>query len=178
MTENTKEWIKSMVIAVAAALIIIQFIMPTSVYGVSMEPSLEHKDILLVNRQAYSGSDSPERGDIIVFESDYLDEDGNNKKLVKRVIGIPGDTVEVTQGKVYINGKESNEDYTLDGTTNGEVKAITVPDETVFCMGDNRLHSTDSRYSEVGCIEYEKIAGKVFFRLYPFNKIGIVRSIH
>ena len=79
----------------------------------------------------------------------------------------------VENGKVYINGEELDEEYTKDGTTNGTVYPVEVPEGCVFCLGDNRLHSTDSRFLEVGFVDEEDIVGKVIFRIYPFNRIGI-----
>lgn len=175
--ENIKEWTKAVISAAAVALIVTQFILPTSVYGISMEPGFEHKDYLLVSRQAYSGNRRPDRGDVIVFQSHLPDKTtGETKKLIKRVIAVPGDTIAVEDGKVYINGKVSEEDYTKDGITNGNVAPVIVPEGSYFCMGDNRLHSTDSRFLEVGFVEEKDIIGKVFFRVYPFKKFGMIGS--
>ena len=80
--------------------------------------------------------------------------------------------VAVEGGKVYINGKETDDDYTKDGITNGEVAPVVVPEGSVFCLGDNRLHSTDSRFLEVGFVKEDTIEGKAFFRVYPFSKFG------
>ena len=173
MRENVKEWLKAILTAVVVALIVVQFVVPTTVYGVSMEPTFKSSDYLLISKQAYSGDRSPQRGDVIVFTSHMKDENGENKKLIKRVIALPGETVEVTDGKVYINGKELKESYTKDGTTNGTVYSVEVPEGRVFCLGDNRLHSTDSRFLEVGFVHEEDIVGKVVFRIYPFDRIGI-----
>ena len=176
MSENTREWLKALTSAAVAAFIVVQFVMPTTVSGESMEPSFEDKDYLLINRQAYLGNRTPQRGDVIVFNSHLKDEQGRDKKLIKRVIAAAGDKVLVQDGKVYISGEELKEDYLKDGYTNGDVGPVTVPEGSVFCMGDNRLHSTDSRYLEVGFIDEEEIVGKVIFRLYPFDKFGKIRS--
>jgi len=183
MSEKTKknmiEWLKAVLSAVAAAVIVVQFVVPTTVYGISMEPSFYENDYLLVNRQAYTGSREPERGDVVVFQSHLPDEEnGGRKKLIKRVIAIPGDTVAVADGKVYINGEELEENYIQDGITNGDVGPVTVPEGNYFCMGDNRLHSTDSRFFEVGFVEKDDIVGEVFFRVFPFDKFGSIRSTH
>ena len=172
MRESVKEGVKAVLMAVVVAIIVIQFVVPTTVYGISMEPTFESSDYLLISRQAYRYGRSPERGDIVVFSSQMKDENGEEKKLIKRVIGLPGETVAVENGKVYIDGKELSEDYTKDGTTNGTVYPVEVPEGCVFCLGDNRLHSTDSRFMEVGFIDEEDIVGKVVFRVYPFDKIG------
>lgn len=164
------EWIKVIIVALILAFVIQIFVSPTIVRGQSMYPTLDNNNYLLINKMAYF-SKIPQRGDIVVFKSDLKSEDGKNKDLVKRVIGIPGDEVEVTDGKVYVNGNELKENYILDDYTDGEVKVI-VPENEVFVMGDNRGNSLDSRSEQVGFIEIKKdIVGKVFIRLFPFDNI-------
>ena len=172
MKENRKEWLKAITNGIVAAVIVIQFIMPTMVEGISMEPNFEGGDYLLVSKHAYTNGKTPQRGDVVVFVSHQKDQDGKYKKLIKRVIALPGDMVAVEGGKVYINGKETDDDYTKDGITNGEVAPVVVPEGSVFCLGDNRLHSTDSRFLEVGFVKEDTIEGKAFFRVYPFSKFG------
>lgn len=172
MKENTKEWLKAVATGITTAIVVIQFIMPTMVEGISMEPNFESGDYLLVGKQAYANGKEPEKGDVVVFVSHQKDKKGKYKKLIKRVIAVPGDTVAVQGGKVYINGEEAEDDYTKDGITNGEVAPVTVPDGSVFCLGDNRLHSTDSRFLEVGFVREESIEGKALLRVYPFSKFG------
>ena len=172
MKENRKEWLKAITNGIVAAVIVIQFIMPTMVEGISMEPNFEGGDYLLVSKQAYTNGKTPQRGDVVVFVSHQKDQDGKYKKLIKRVIALPGDMVAVEGGKVYINGTETDDDYTKDGITNGEVAPVVVPEGSVFCLGDNRLHSTDSRFLEVGFVKEDTIEGKAFFRVYPFSKFG------
>ena len=175
--ENRIDWLKSFLSAGAAAFIVIQFVIPTAVYGRSMEPGFTHQDYLLIHKQAYAGDREPVRGDVIVFQSRLRDENrGGLKKLIKRVVGVPGDVITVTGGKVYINGEELKERYVKDGVTNGDVGPVVVPEENYFCMGDNRLHSTDSRFLEVGFVEKDKIVGKVVFRVFPFHKFGMIGS--
>lgn len=174
MRENIREWIKAVAAAVAMAIIVIQFVIPTTVYGISMEPNFKHNDYLLVNRLAYDQHRKPERGDVVVFTSHLKDQNGEEKLLIKRVVGLPGETVEVRDGTVYIDGEILEEDYTKDGVTNGDVSPVTIPEDDYFCLGDNRLHSTDSRFMEVGLIDAEDLVGRVIFRLYPWNKIGII----
>ncbi|MFQ9893572.1 MAG: signal peptidase I, partial [Emergencia sp.] len=102
MRQNIREWIKAVGAAVAMAVIIIQFVIPTTVYGVSMEPNFEPNDYLLVNRLAYDDHRKPERGEVVVFSSHLKDKNGEDKMLIKRVVGLPGETVEVRDGMVYI----------------------------------------------------------------------------
>jgi len=173
MSENLKEWIRDIAVALIIGLILIQFIKPTIVKEHSMEPTLEENDYIFLSRQAYTILGEPSRGDIVVFHSDLRTVDGKEKALVKRVIGLPGDTVSITGGVVYINGEALEEDYTLDGYTETEMDEITVPEDSLFCMGDNRQNSIDSRDSSVGCISIDQVIGKAVLRLYPFNEITL-----
>ncbi len=126
---------------------------------------------IFISRQAYR-FDEPKRGDIIVFHSDLKTQTGKEKLLIKRIVAIPGDVVNIADGKVMINGELQTEDYTLEAYTSGWVSDVEVPEDSLFVMGDNRQNSTDSRDSGVGFVAYDDIVGKAFFRLYPFNKIG------
>lgn len=97
------------------------------------------------------------------------------ESYIKRVIGLPGDHIQIKDGKVYLNGEELDEPYLQDGVTTeminqGVFSDIVVPENCVFAMGDNRSHSTDCR--EFGCIPLEKIEGTVWIRFWPFNKFG------
>lgn len=164
------------VIAAVLAAGVLYFIRPTIVKQSSMEDTLHENDYMIMYKQAYRNKD-PERGDIIIFQSELVDEDsGKDKLLIKRVIGLPGDQITIDDGKVYINGKAYEEDYLKDGYTPAfeipaEGETYTVPDGMYFCMGDNRVGSIDSRTSEVGCVDRDLIKGKVIVRLFPFNKI-------
>ena len=176
MSEKVKkeifEWVKVFALAIVFAFIITQFIKPTLVRGDSMYSTLEEGDYLIINRMSYKFKD-PERGDIIVFKSDLQQDDGSSKDLVKRVIGVSGDRVKIENSKVYVNGEELTEPYIHDEVTEGDIDTV-VPENSVFVLGDNRDISLDSRYSEVGFIDNSDILGKVFIRLYPFNKIGLL----
>ena len=171
--ENLKEWIKDLGIAVIVAALFLQFIMPTLVREHSMENTLHENDYVFVSRRHYTwlGRDL-ERGDIIVFNSDLTLSMGIKKLLVKRIIGLPGDTVSISDGKVYVNGRETDQSFTKDGYTNSKMDEVTVPEGCVFVLGDNRQNSTDSRSSAVGFVPISKIRGKVFFRLFPLGDMG------
>lgn len=176
MSEKVKkeifEWIKVFALAIVFAFVITQFIKPTLVRGDSMYSTLEEGDYLIINRMSYKFKD-PERGDIIVFESDLQQDDGSSKDLVKRVIGVEGDSVKIKDSKVYVNGEKLIEPYIDDQVTEGDIDTV-VPEDCVFVLGDNREISLDSRYDSVGFINNSDILGKVFIRLYPFNKIGLL----
>ena len=169
------EWLKDILIALVIAVVVLQFFKPTVVKQRSMEPNFYTNDYLFVSRQAYKllGGE-PERGDVVVFRSDLTTEDGHSKLLIKRVIGLPGETVEIHDGKVYINGEIIDDSYTMDQFTNGALDGLVVPEDSVFCMGDNRTVSVDSRSDKVGCVPYDAIVGKVVFRLLPIKEIGVI----
>lgn len=172
-----KSLLVDIVIAAALAAAVLYFIRPTIVKQSSMEDTLHENDYMIMSRQAYRSHD-PERGDIVIFQSDLVDEDsGKDKLLIKRVIGLPGDEISIIDNQLYINGEAYVEDYLKDGYTPAfdipaEGETYTVPDDSYFCMGDNRVSSIDSRRSEVGCVSRELIKGKVVVRLFPFNKIA------
>ncbi len=165
------EWVKDIILAVVIAALILVFIKPIVVQQSSMEPNFYSGNYLLTSRQAYKLFGEPERGDVIVFKSELLDEDGKEKCLIKRIIGLPGETVEIIGGYVYINGEELDETYVKEQGLSGEMAAVTVPEGELFVMGDNRAVSQDSRSEAVGTISEDTIVGKVFVRLYPFNEI-------
>ena len=136
--------------------------------------TLEDGDHLIISDLFYT----PERGDIVVFE-DYSTI--LKKAVVKRVIGLPGETVEVKlndigEYEVYINGEYLDEEYAYNEIqfTSGGTGTWVVPEGEVFVMGDNRFNSTDSRVSGVGTIDIDCILGRVLFRFMPFEKFGKV----
>ena len=174
ISENAKEWIKDIGVAVVIAIIVLQIIMPTIVCEHSMENTLHEHDYLFVSKLSYKLFGEPKYGDIIVFQSDITNEaNGSKKLLIKRVIGVPGDELKITGGVVYLNGEPLDEPYTKDGYTNTEMDTITVPEGSLFVMGDNRQNSADSRdFLRVGFVDQSTVKGKVFLRLYPFNKFG------
>lgn len=174
MNETLKSLIIDIIIAVLLAGAILFFIRPTFVRQTSMLPNFEDGDYLIIYKRAYVHKE-PQYGDVIVFKSSLVDESGKDKLLIKRVIGVSGDTITVKDGDVYINGDKLSENYTNDGYTPGDIKGYVVPENSYFCMGDNRVVSIDSRSPEVGAINKDQIMGKVVFRLFPFNKIGTIK---
>ena len=115
------------------------------------------------------------RGDIITFMSDLDTGTGQKKMLVKRVIGVAGDRIEIKNGYVYVNGEPLKEDYTKDGYTDGTMNEVTVPEGHIFVLGDNRQNSTDSRSKSVEFVSVDRIKGRVVFRLFPLSRIGTVK---
>ena len=168
-----KEWIKDIVIAVIIALVVVQFIKPTIVKESSMEPNFYENDYLFVSKQAYRFNE-PQRGDVVIFHSSLVQENGDEKLLIKRVIGLPGETIDIIDEHVYINGEMLDESFTMDGTTYGNVEGLVIPEDQYFCMGDNRDVSIDSRDSSVGCVDIDQMVGKAVFRLFPFSEFGFI----
>lgn len=161
------DWIKTIILSMALALLINVFIQPTIVKGESMYPTLENKDLVITLKTAYLNS-IPKQGDIVIFKSSF-----ENKIYIKRVIGTSGDRVEIKNGQVYVNSKELAEEYVSTNYTEGNID-ILVPEGKVFVLGDNRWPnaSLDSRSSVLGLIPGEDIIGKTVYRIYPLQKIG------
>ena len=167
------EFLILVLIGIVLGLILVNLFGVTEVYGSSMYPTIESEDRMFINKVIYK-VDEPKRGDIIVFNSSLKDDKGENKSLIKRIVGIPGDRVIVKGGKLFINGKMLNEPYLDDNYTSGVVDVV-VEDEHYFVLGDNRVVSRDSRDSSVGTIDKEDIVGKASIRYFPFNNIGVVK---
>lgn len=140
----------------------------TVVHGASMEPVLYDGDNLLVDRRATT---KIKRNDIIVFT--YLYE--KKTYYIKRVIGLPGETVQITDtGDILINGKKLDDTFGTEKITDPGLAEypIKLASDEYFVLGDNRNHSEDSRFSDVGTVKAGQIVGRAFFRFFPFNKIG------
>nr|WP_147058365.1 signal peptidase I [Sporosarcina luteola] len=161
-------WIKSIAVACVLVFVIRHFLFsPVIVSGQSMEPTFESE-----NRVVISKIHKLDHFDLIVFHAP-----GSKEDYIKRVIGLPGDTVVMKDDKLFINGKEYKEEY-LEANKDQIFKdekltqdfEVTVPEGQLFVLGDNRRNSTDSRI--IGCIDQESVVGKVGFRFYPFNSIG------
>ncbi len=165
------EFAKTLIAAMIIALLITTFFKPTLVKGLSMYPTIQPNNYLIINKIPYMQG-TPEYGDIIVFEADIAYDDGDEKDLIKRVIGLPGDEIEVSDGIVYRNGEPLVEPYIFGGETPGEMSAVTVSDGHIFVMGDNRPVSLDSRDPSLGEIPVEDVMGKASLRLFPFDEIG------
>ena len=169
---GAKELARDIAIAAVLALAVSFFIRPTIVYETSMQPTIDPHDYLLMSRQAYR-TGKVERGDIIIFKSDVENEEtGDKKLLIKRVIGVPGDVLTISDGSLYINGSKMEEPYLAGGATNGEVYNVKVGKDEVFVMGDHRTVSLDSR--SFGCIKQDKIVGKAICKVWPFDEMRML----
>lgn len=170
------EWIKALAIAIALAFFIRTFLFaPFIVEGESMEATLHNNERLVVNKAIYYLS-KPKRGDIIVFHAEA------DKDYIKRVIGVAGETVEVRDDVLYINGMKVDEPYLEkkreEAKAQGlrltdDVEPTTIPANEIFVMGDNRQNSRDSRM--IGPVELGKVVGRAEFVFWPFKEARMTR---
>lgn len=174
MWKTIFEFAKTIIIALIIALLITTFIKPTLVKGYSMYPTIEPYNYLIVNRIPYI-TGKPSHGDIIVFKAHVYSDTGEEKDLIKRIIGLEGDVIEIKDGVVYRNGEALEEDYIYGGITPGDMAPIKVNEGCVFVMGDNRQNSLDSRDPSVGEVAISDVLGRVDLRLFPFDQIGLVK---
>ena len=161
MKNFLKENIPYLVIILTVVLIRSFIITPVRVEGKSMYPTLDNKQILLLKKY----DKSYKRFDIVVLKH-------NGDKLIKRVIGLPGETVKYENNKLYINGKYIKENFKRNTETN-DFYYYKIPDDSYFVLGDNRGNSTDSRI--IGPINKKDISGTVKISLFPFNKFGTIK---
>ncbi len=166
-------WIKTIIIAVAIGFVITMVIQPVLISGPSMYPTISPDDFVIMNKIPYVFSE-PKAGEIVVFNSKQHTLDGQEKDYIKRIVGLPGDSIEITAGKVYLNGELLEEVYIPGGVTTGEVPKTQIEDGKIFVMGDNRAQSLDSRDPSVGQVSLSEIRGKVILRLFPFDKLGVI----
>lgn len=143
---------------------------PVRVDGSSMNTTLSNGEIMLLNKIVYKKNDI-KRFDIVVV-------DEGDKHIIKRVIGLPGETIEYKDNKLYINGKELNDPYPSTETDDfsiTDIGHVKIPGNTYFVMGDNRANSLDSRYPSVGVVKKDIIIGRARFVIWPLNKFGKVK---
>jgi len=167
MKKIIKELYPYVVIVVAVVLFRTFIATPVRVDGDSMNDNLHNNDILILNKL----DKSYERFDVVVINY-------NNSKLVKRIIGLPGESISYESNDLYINNKKID-DVTVYRTYDFTLKELydidKIPEGYYFVMGDNRGNSLDSRDYRVGLVKKENIIGTTIFRLFPFNKIGVVK---
>ncbi len=198
------EWVYTIVVALLIAFLIKGFLFDVvKVDGNSMFPTLYNNDRIIITKLGYK----PEQKDIIILDSNYkkrelyydaLEDSGKEfnavtrffdyqfnlpqnlkkKYYVKRIIALPGQTVDIIDGKVYVDGEKLNEEYYQGETpiTDPTVEyPVTIEEGHVFVMGDNRPHSSDSRVSSLGQVPYDAILGKAQIRIWPLNTIGLTK---
>ncbi len=179
MNKKMKELIDNLLYLlgiVCVALLIITFVgQRTNVDGSSMEPMLTDGDNLIVDKLTYRFRD-PERFDVIIFPV----EQDHNKKYIKRIIGLPGETVQIDkEGNIYINGEILEENYgreTINPDTIGRAaEPVVLGENEYFVLGDNRNHSSDSRRESVGNVSRDDIIGRAWARIWPLNKACFIK---
>lgn len=165
-----------LLIIVVLSFLMIKFVgQRTEVIGNSMNTTLSDGDNLILDKISYRLSE-PERFDIVVFPF----RNGENKSYIKRVIGLPGETVRIDlNGTIYINDVELVESYGREiiKDPGNAINEIKLGEDEYFVLGDNRNNSEDSRFSEVGPVKKSEIIGKAWIRIYPFNQMGFVDKL-
>ncbi|HBE79387.1 MAG TPA: signal peptidase I [Firmicutes bacterium] len=167
-----RENVESFAIAVVTILFIIIFVIQSFlVSGTSMVPTLLDRERLIVNKFIY-WFDTPQRGDIIVLKPPH-----DTRKYIKRVIGLPGESIEIRSTKVFIDGSEIKEPY-INELTNQDFPLTFIPEGSIFVMGDNRNYSKDSRDPDVGMIPLKSVVGRAILVFWPLTKAKILFEPH
>jgi signal peptidase I len=164
------KWLREIVIPLGISVFIIVFLyQPVKVEGTSMMPGLADQERIFINKFAYR-LEAIERGDVVVFR--YPGD--ASKNYIKRIVGVPGDRVEIYRGAVYVNGRRLEEPYVPElFRDQRSMSEVTVPDGSYFVLGDHRNLSSDSR--DFGVVEREAIFGKAVFAYWPTEMMGRLR---
>lgn len=167
-------WVVYILIVVCATYLIVTFVgQRTRVSGDSMRPTLADEDNLIVDKLSYRFRD-PKRFEIVVFPYRYAE----NTYYIKRIIGLPGETVQIKEGYVYINGERLNESYGLELIEEGRyglaANPIQLGKDEYFVLGDNRNNSADSREISVGVIHKDEFIGRAWIRIWPLKDFGVI----
>ena len=171
------EWLQLVMVCVLGAVIAFNLVVRLSVVdGQSMDPTLEHGELMLVWSLGYS----PKQGDVVILNkttADFLDE----QAIVKRVIALEGQTVDIDYGEgvVYVDGEALEEDYILEemylpGSGHMQQTHFEVPEDEIFVLGDNRNGSTDSRDERLGTIHEDYVLGRAVAAIWPMEKFGLI----
>jgi signal peptidase I len=171
------EWADAVVFAFVGLVLVFAFLAGFFYVNLtSMQDTLKDGEMMMVSRLPYN----PRHGDIVIFSKhgfSFNEATGQYNTLVKRVIGLPGDTLEFKDGTLYINDIAQEEPYIRESNWiwRGDMpNPVTVPEDKVFVLGDNRNVSQDSRNSQIGFVETRSVLGRVILRLTPLNKFGPV----
>lgn len=165
-------WIVYIAVIIGLTWLIITFVgQRTRVSGHSMEATLHDGDNLIVDKLSYRFRD-PKRFEIIVFPYRHKE----NTYYIKRIIGLPGETVQVKDGYVYIDGEKLDENYGLEVMEDAGIAAepIELGEDEYFVLGDNRNHSSDSRDPSVGILHIDELIGRAWIRIWPLDSIGVI----
>lgn len=168
-----KEKYRIYIYPVVLAWIMTMFIRPIVSDGNAMLPNIKDGQVIIVSKETYSANrGAPKLQQVVAFRDDFAkaNQEGNN--TIRRVVGLPGDTIEIKNGKVYRNGKVLKEDY-VKGSTDGIVKPIKLGEEEIYVLGDNRQSSIDSR--AVGPLKMNLLRGHCSFAIWPLGSFGFVK---
>ena len=175
MKKEIISWVVEIILVIFLAYLVTSYgVEKTTVVGTSMENTLANGDKLIINKMVYRFT-SPKRFDIIVFKNNGKE---HNYYTIRRVIGLPGETVQIMDGKVYIDGNELSEEILVNKMASGGLakEPITLEENEYFVLGDNRNGSEDSRFGNVGNITKDSIVGKAWLRLNPFNFVHMLNK--
>lgn len=175
------EWVDSAVLSVVVIILLFTFVFRiVGIRGESMENTLFNGNRVVISNLFYT----PKNGDIVVISRNYLNVKGDTSRddspIIKRVIATEGQTLTIDSatGSVYVDGVKLNEDYIKEGTITTwedgttDAKSVTVPEDSIFVMGDNRTDSMDSRFQSIGMVDTRYVLGKAFLRIFPLNDFG------
>lgn len=165
-------WVVYILIVVCATYLIVTYVgQRTKVSGKSMMNTLHDQDNLIVDKISYRFRD-PKRYEIIVFPYRYQED----TYYIKRIIGLPGETVQIKEGYVYINGELLDEHYGREVMNESGIAAepLQLGEDEYFVLGDNRNHSSDSREPNVGVLHRDELIGRAWIRIWPLNSIGVI----
>lgn len=174
--DTLSDWFVSIIVAVALAFCIRTFLVePYMVQGSSMYPTLVNNERLIVDKLSYYVTD-PKRGEIIVFR--YPKD--QSRDFIKRVIAVGGDTIEMREGKVFVNGTMLEEDYIYKDDPKGpnlsDYRKSVVPAGHIFVLGDNRNNSEDSRFADVDFVPLDLVKGRAVFAFWPVDQIRMIEA--
>ena len=168
-------WVFEIIVTlVLAAMVGIMLFQTVTMQESSMEPTIAVGDRFFINRVVYKFS-SPKRGDLIVFRTNASDDAALH---IRRVIGLPGDTIQISGGRILIDGETYKEgkDFPMISNPGLASSSITLESGEYFVLGDNRNNSEDSRYADIGMVKKRYIAGKIWFTCAPFEKLGFTKG--
>jgi signal peptidase I len=167
---SAAEWLFAVGVALIVYFILSSYVIRiASVDGNSMEPTLIHRDLVILSKISYIAGE-PRPGDIVAFPY----KENPSEYYIKRIVGLPGDVIDIDGRMFYINGEPLEDDFSSEPIIAGGDAGfpLTVPDGYYFVLGDNRNSSKDSRYSSVGCIPKKEMVGKVVLRFWPPSRFG------
>lgn len=164
---SLRDVLETVILTVLIAAGIQMAVQSRLVEGSSMEPTLHNGQRLLINRLSYLSMTEPQRGDIVVFKAWDQDED-----YIKRVIGAPGDEIEISGREVRVNGSVLDEPYLDNSIDYGHIGPLVIAPDQYYVMGDNRGNSSDSRLH--GALDRDQVIGKAWLSYWPFDQLGLV----